>query len=1602
MITKTEINEVSLSPTKKDYYQIWNELMEITSSLSERWNPEYTNESDPGVVLLKVLTAVGDKLSYNTDKATLEHFLPSATQVESVRSLCSTLGYDMKYYNGATCDVTFAVNAGTDVSTDTEIYFPKFTNVKNTDNTINYVTLKDFILTADTNQTVSCMEGTLYECASDNDNIITLAQLDTRNRYILPEANIAENGIFVSNIVVVGDVSSESSPWDPVSNLNTVVLGTKAYKFGYDSKEQLPYIQFTDEISTLIGDGLRIRYVRTNGYNGNVKSGTLTTFETPAIWSTAEDEVIKNLGASDFTVANYSASTNGTDPESIDAAYANFKKTVGTFDTLVTCRDYMSAIYKMTTSEYDTTPLVSNIVVTDVRDDLNAAQTLCSFNEYGICYSNKSNNHYQFIGELSETEFVTETLSKAQILYTYDADSKQYVRQDLYMAGSKYYKLAEAINKFDLVLYPFKTVKGLNNNTEYVQSFKYNAENTTNIITNLETNKTLAHNIITTDTKSDNIVAIKNYIRLKCKVTTVKKVTAAQEKSILNNIYTAIYTNFNARQLDFGEQIPTETIESVIKNADSLIKDISLDDSTLVTKFLTADNEEYLLLASSDSDDKVGTNARSASILYNRLALRNVLAGKIAAFDYDTNFVASFTENSYPGYARSYPQADADTIITKITSTFTLGKENQDTDELDPIGGNYTLQANEVIQFTSPNFKTICTYPAYVNYFVHYANSSGTGGTPAKMISIKEYLNDLSTSYHTRWDYFMSYLKDKNALTALEKDDWSGLSDSEVLSNLTAWLTQNAPVLVVKAESSTDPAQGTHVLLQDDASNAIDWYGIDFWKKEIKTSDSICFKVEVKAQLSKINDYFKTVQADETSKDLEESLYVKTATDRGLYLRKSQNIGTTGGRLIDDSGYKYVKCTSSVSDSDQFSPYYIPLAYVDQKGDTYEFVKDGIGKDAEYVGQANDTYYKLAKGDYLLINYTNSTSDSDGNSISNVVNKVYKYEEDNPVYIKANFDLIDSTEYHSTHSYSKESGFEFESTYQPAGMFTLGTNEQIEICEPIQVELDDNVAYLCWTREDDAVNTNSITGDVEFKFDEIMMDAPASNPEEYIWTDINGDYVPNAYTLKDNEYLYYTDSTKQNLVYYGKGTTIRRHQHTPTLYKKSNDVDPSAEDVASYGLIASLPWHAYALSDRNNTKRSLTIIENQIISLTEGDQLIGVQAYDASGNEPSDAEHSPTSIQTVLQTGVQTNIYSARYQFAEADTAEDLPIAPAGTKWKGTAKLNIAMTQTTPQTLHEYDTITIHGTNGYTQDFKPSFNTDKVIPMNIYSNYPCTTTNNVLSTTLYDADNNLKDYGLAFKVAQTNVVEIGDLTTSSKTASLNMNNYSDYWTKVNFNEYLDFANTETKSVSINLSIGIGNITTEPTRFGLLMIYYIDDYYQVTGHKCCKLTAYDSNNQSVASLARMSTYSKGSTNSDELELQPGINVIRIENTCEKLTITSDTGENAMSSIIVFSPLDIVTGVNSKLDYRITNSSYTSTLDQLLADIQDTGLANEFYYNTIISNSSAIDLNNDIEDELLSNPAAWYDTNNVNKKFVISEIDSSYFSTGITLTKQSRSY
>ena len=525
MITKKEIEAVELSPTKRDFYQIWNELIDTASKLSNRWDPSSTNESDPGIVLLKVLTAVADKLNYTIDKNVLEAFMPSAAQEESMHKLCDMMGYSMKYYRSATCPVRIAY-VGTDYDLDADgmtITVPKYTNLKNTDEDVNYVTLEAETLGgAKTYITVDAIEGEHVSY-----DTITRDQLDDDHRYYLPEAQIAENGIFLT----VKDEPEQK--YEKVDNLNSQDLGTRCWKFGYDSREGAPYIEFPSDIDSIIGNGISFDFIRTNGANGNLAASNLSKIDVSSISlspSNGSDDIDCEDGW--LTVTNTAASTNGADKETMDDAYDAYKKTIGTFDTLVTCRDYMNKIYSLTEGDVDgsssTTPLVSNVIASDIRDDINRAATICTFGDKGIEYKNVSKK-----------------------------DSSG----------------ADLIDHFDLMVYPFRRVYS-SSKASYKNSFACTNENLAEIKAGIADCKTMSHDIRYPD--GTDLACIKDMIKVSAKITTTRKVTTAEQTAIILAVRAAIYKSFNMRKVDFGEKISDEAISDAILAADSRIKNVAL------------------------------------------------------------------------------------------------------------------------------------------------------------------------------------------------------------------------------------------------------------------------------------------------------------------------------------------------------------------------------------------------------------------------------------------------------------------------------------------------------------------------------------------------------------------------------------------------------------------------------------------------------------------------------------------------------------------------------------------------------------------------------------------------------------------------------------------------------------------------------------------------------------------------------------------------------------------------------------------------------------------------------------------------------------------
>ena len=89
------------SYTNKDFNAIYPELLDIVKKLTSKWDPSISNESDPGVVLLKLNAIIGDKNNYNIDKNVLETFPVSVTQRRNAWSIFDQQGFRMKWYKSA-------------------------------------------------------------------------------------------------------------------------------------------------------------------------------------------------------------------------------------------------------------------------------------------------------------------------------------------------------------------------------------------------------------------------------------------------------------------------------------------------------------------------------------------------------------------------------------------------------------------------------------------------------------------------------------------------------------------------------------------------------------------------------------------------------------------------------------------------------------------------------------------------------------------------------------------------------------------------------------------------------------------------------------------------------------------------------------------------------------------------------------------------------------------------------------------------------------------------------------------------------------------------------------------------------------------------------------------------------------------------------------------------------------------------------------------------------------------------------------------------------------------------------------------------------------
>lgn len=702
-MTQYERDLSNLSYTNKDFGKIYPELLDLVKKISYKWDPSQSDESDPGVVLLKLAALMADKNNYNIDKNILETFPLSVTQLQNARQLFDQCGYCMKYYKSATTKLSMTLVKGcepsigendiaqlspNDLTIDIEegenaryYIIPKYTMVSDLENSVVYTLTQDTTLCSDgiTVDNVPAIQGVINTYTINGESVITAANLDYNHRLYFTEFDIAENGIFID-----GEFNRE---WVKVDNLILQPLGSCCYKFGVTEDGSACYIEFPSDIDTLIGNGITIHYLRTQGVEGNVGAKRLHQFYTD-VTSTryidsqyTQDVTLTTYESADrgnVYITNLESATDGRNPETIDEAYRNYQKIKTTFETLVSLRDYENFLY--------TNENVSNCFVCDRTNDIQST--------YKIVDSDNT------------------SATTVSVIHKDNNDDPEMTAFDLRVYGLSYVedpKTTEGFNRsFNVINHKANTV------TEWLE-----------ILMDTDEIKTIQHNY--KKFEPERIIMLMNRYPIISRIIPQYKLETKQQEEVIKTIVAALYKVLNSRAIDFGSPIEYDVVYDTIMNADPRIKAITLDDITYNTYALYcgADNEIHEIRIDTLSVEP--DNEKEAE-LWNRfrreIYAKSVLAGKTQLFEPDDRFQ----------YGLSH--TDSDLILSgyRLTTNTDIVATKQDIESSTEYL-TIQLKPNENIVFTAPNMIEDVPYSSYVK-FIH--NIGFTGSRPESTVALTD------------------------------------------------------------------------------------------------------------------------------------------------------------------------------------------------------------------------------------------------------------------------------------------------------------------------------------------------------------------------------------------------------------------------------------------------------------------------------------------------------------------------------------------------------------------------------------------------------------------------------------------------------------------------------------------------------------------------------------------------------------------------------------------------------------------------------------------------------------------------------------------------
>ena len=768
----------SLSYTNKDFTSIYVELLDIVKELSSKWDPTVSNESDPGVILLKADAIIADKANYNIDKNILELYPETVTQELNARNTYKQLGYIMPWYNSATADITFKW-VGRELALGESATINKYTMVTNEAEDVVYTILEDVTMDSDHSVvTASSIEGIFNTLTINGSTTIDIVNLDDNNRIYLPDYSIAENGVFVTNV-------GSSTLWEQVDNLQTKALSNKCYEFGVDSRNSVCYLEFPQDIDTLIELGLEIRYVVSQGESGNMAAATVDRFYNEQSITVGSDSFVLNQEI--VLLTNTSACTNGSNPESIQQAYRSYRKTAGTFRTLVTLRDYVNSIYN--------SGLVSNVIVSDRLNDIQSTYTIKTediANPFVTQVSKSATRVVSYFADVPKIQNDTGWFKYSDDgMVPYSPTSEDVInRVRLYRKSED---SGSEMSAFDLKLFLLHTPGIVSSIDDYESTFDLEVPGSTReqeVKGYIYEQQCVQHDFM--PILEDLPCLYKNSYPIKIRIVPHRYLTDVQIQEVKRNIVAALWDVCNSHSVEFGEEPNYDVIYDAIQNSDERIKVVILDEfqyTTFATYWDATDKEfkdvpisrteSELVVAVKSKDDLLyhkehmkSSRLNSAyfvvSATMEKFNVGDILRynSELGDFELYSNKLTSFREDTIAksilaGRTPLYNEDGAfkhkinqnyenDVTTGKLTTALILspfssnlpiemkvdinGDEEPET-ILYPTTNNamsaeYKLKSNETLRLFAPSLETETTYSNYVKFELVLTKSTGSQKSP--------------------------------------------------------------------------------------------------------------------------------------------------------------------------------------------------------------------------------------------------------------------------------------------------------------------------------------------------------------------------------------------------------------------------------------------------------------------------------------------------------------------------------------------------------------------------------------------------------------------------------------------------------------------------------------------------------------------------------------------------------------------------------------------------------------------------------------------------------------------------------------------------------